>query len=159
MTDARVRRLALGGVLAALIILLTFGVKIPVPATGGYVHPGDAVILLAGVLLGPYAALIGGVASALSDVLGGYFIYVPATFIIKGLMGGIAGLYAKKGKPVRNAVVFLAASLLMVALYFVFEGFVYSWSAAALAIGPNVAQGLVGAGIGWMLSMVVPQRL
>lgn len=154
MKDKQIRRLSLGGILAALILMLTFFIKLPIPATGGYVHPGDGAIFLAAVLLGPYAALIGGVGSALADLLGGYFIYTIPTFLIKGAMGGIAGLLARKNAPIRNALVFALAECVMVAGYFLFEGALYGWAAALAAVGPNVLQGVAGVLIGTALTML-----
>lgn len=159
MKDRQVRRLSLGGVLAALVLMLTFFIKLPVPATGGYVHPGDGAIFLAAVLLGPYAALIGGVGSALADLLGGYFIYIAPTFLIKGAMGGIAGFLARKNAPVRNALVFALAECVMVGGYFLFEGLLYGWPAAVAAIGPNMLQGVAGVLIGTALSMLPLKQL
>ncbi len=152
MTDRNIRRLALGGVLSALILLLTYAIKIPVPATGGYVHPGDGAIFLAAAMLGPYAALIAGVGSALADLLGGYFVYMVPTFLIKAAMGGLAGLLARKGAHLRNALVFLLAECVMVAGYFVFEGFLYGWAAALAAVPPNALQGAAGVLIGVALA-------
>lgn len=151
MTDRHTKRLALGGVLSALILLMTYLIKIPVPATGGYIHPGDGAIFLAALLLGPYAALVGGIGSALSDLLGGYFIYIFPTFLIKAAMGGLAGLWVRKGKIVRNGCVFLLAECIMVAGYFCFEGFFFGWVAAYAAIGPNILQGAAGVLIGVLL--------
>ena len=158
MKDQRIRRLSLGGVLASVILLLTYVIKIPVPATGGYVHLGDGAIFFAAVLMGPYAALIGGVGSALSDLLGGYFVYILPTFFIKALMGGIAGQLARKGASLRNALVFSLAAGVMVMGYFVFEGFFYGWSAALAALGPNCLQGVAGVLVGMTLS-ALPIRL
>ena len=123
MNDQKIRRLALGGVLSALVLLMTYLIKLPVPATGGYVHPGDGVIFLAAILLGPYAALIGAVGSALADLLGGYFVYILPTFLIKGAMGAVAGLMARRKTPLRNALVFTLCEGIMVLGYFLFEGF------------------------------------
>ena len=159
MNDARIRRLALGGVLAALVLLATYSIKIPVPATGGYVHPGDAAILLSAVWLGPYAALIGGVGSALADLLGGYFVYIAPTFLIKAAMGGLAGLLSQRGKHLRNALVFALCEGVMVAGYFVFEGFLYGFAAALSAVGPNLLQGVAGVGIGLLLTALPRRRL
>lgn len=159
MKDRQVRRLAMGGILAALVLLLTYMIKFPVPATGGYVHPGDGAIFLAAMLLGPYAALIGGVGSALADLLGGYFIYIPITFVIKGAMGGIAGTLARQGKPLRNALAFTLAECIMVAGYFVFEGFLYGWPAALAAVGPNAVQGIAGIVLGMAFTALPLDRV
>lgn len=64
----------------------------PTPGTGGYIHPGDAVVILCGIFLNPGAAfLAAGMGSAMADLLGGYFLYVPITFVIKGLVAFLAG--------------------------------------------------------------------
>ncbi|NLB91052.1 MAG: ECF transporter S component, partial [Clostridiales bacterium] len=71
MENQKIKKLTLGGALSALVLLFTYIFKIPVPATGGYVHLGDGIIFLAAALLGPYAAFIGGIGSALADLMGG----------------------------------------------------------------------------------------
>ncbi len=159
MKDTNIRRLALGGVLAALVMLLTFLIKVPVPATGGYVHLGDGVIFLAAALLGPYAALIGGVGSALSDLLGGYMVYILPTFLIKAAMGAVAGVLVRRGAPVRNAAVFVLAEMIMVLGYLLFEGFVFGWAAALAAVGPNALQGLAGVVLGSVLAALPLDRV
>lgn len=159
MKDQSVKRLALGGLLAALVLLMTYLIKLPVPATGGYVHLGDGIIFLAALLLGPYAALIGGVGSALADLLGGYFVYILPTFVIKALMGLLAGRYARRGKPGRNALVFALAGCVMVVGYFLFEGVLYGWTAALAAVGPNLLQAAAGVVMGLLLAALPLERL
>lgn len=151
----KTQKLALGGMLSALVLLLTSIIKIPVPATGGYVHLGDGMIFLAALLLGPYAALIGGIGSALADLVGGYFVYVVPTFFIKAAMGGIAGALVRQQAPLRNMLVFILAELVMVAGYFFFESTLYGWTVALIAVGPNVLQGVFGVIVGMLLSSAV----
>ena len=70
-------------VFAALTFVATFAVKIQTP-TFGYIHMGDCFVLLSGLILGKTSgALAAAVGSALSDLLAGYVIWVPGTFIIK----------------------------------------------------------------------------
>ena len=38
---------------AALACVATMSIRIPTPGTGGYIHPGDAIVILSGVILGP----------------------------------------------------------------------------------------------------------
>lgn len=151
MANKKTQKLALGGMLAALVMLFTYIIRIPVPATGGYVHLGDGMIFLAAALLGPYAALIGGIGSAMTDLVGGYFIYVLPTFIIKGAMGAIAGILMNQKALFRNVLVFVLAELVMVGGYFLFEGILYGWATAVLAVMPNVIQGVFGVIIGILL--------
>ncbi|MCL1965444.1 MAG: ECF transporter S component [Firmicutes bacterium] len=151
MRNKQIRRLTLGGVLAALILLLTYAVKFPL-STVGYVHAGDGAIFFAAALLGPYTALAAGVGSALADLLGGWFIFVVPTFVIKALMGGIAGMLAKKNHALRNAFVFSLGACVMVLGYYIFEGFYYGWAEALVEVGPNLLQGAAGVVIGSALS-------
>ena len=94
------KKLILAALFAALSCVATMSIRIPTPGTGGYIHPGDAIVILSGVILGPvWGFFAGGIGSALSDLIGGYFIYVPITFVIKGLVALAAGLlYQKVGK-------------------------------------------------------------
>ena len=96
MNNTKVKKLVFAALFAALACAATF-IHIPVPPmTNGYVNLGDCFVLLAGFCLGPvYGGLAGGIGSALTDLLGGYFHYVPATLIIKFLMALAAALIAK----------------------------------------------------------------
>ena len=89
MNGKKIRKLTIGGLLGAVIALCTAYVSFPI--AGGYFHPGDAMVALSGIMLGPYAALPAAIGSCLADLLAGYTIYAPFTFVIKGLMGLIAG--------------------------------------------------------------------
>ena len=66
-------------------------VEIPAP-TRGYIHLGDTLVYLCGILLGP---LTGGISAAigstLADLFSGYAVYAPVTFVIKFLDAAIVG--------------------------------------------------------------------
>lgn len=86
------KKLVFASLCAALCCIGTM-IAIPTGITLGYVHIGDAFVLLTGVLLGPlYGFFAGGIGSMLADLLSGYAIYVPGTFLIKGLCSMVAGL-------------------------------------------------------------------
>ena len=132
------KKLILAALFAALSCVATMSIRIPTPGTGGYIHPGDAIVILSGVILGPvWGFLAGGIGSALSDLIGGYFIYVPITFVIKGLVALAAGLlYQKIGKNQKSryiAVILggVADIILVAGGYFVCEFFIYGAGAAA----------------------------
>lgn len=149
------RKLAISGVLAAFVLLMTIIIKIPIPATGGYVHPGDGVILFSALLLGPYAAMIGGIGSALADLLGGYAVYALPTFLIKAMMGGLAGFLVRDGKTARNMAVFALSAALMVLGYYVAEGLMFSYASAVASVIPNLLQGAAAVAIGVCLSFSI----
>ena len=144
------KKLILAALFAALSCVATMSIRIPIPGTGGYIHPGDAIVILSGVILGPvWGFLAGGIGSALSDLIGGYFIYVPITFVIKGLVALAAGLlYQKVGKNQKSryiAVILggVADIILVAGGYFVCEFFIYGAGAAA-SIPANIIQGVGG---------------
>lgn len=144
------KKLILAALFAALSCMATMSIRIPTPGTGGYIHPGDAIVILSGVILGPvWGFLAGGIGSALSDLIGGYFVYVPITFMIKGLVALAAGLlYQKVGKTQKSryaAVVLggVADIILVAGGYFVCEYFIYGAGAAA-SIPANIIQGIGG---------------
>lgn len=144
------KKLILAALFAALSCVATMFIRIPTPGTGGYIHPGDAIVILSGVILGPvWGFFAGGIGSALSDLIGGYFVYVPITFVIKGLVALVAGhLYQKIGKTQKSryvAVVLggVADIILVAGGYFVCEYFIYGAGAAA-SIPANIIQGIGG---------------
>ena len=95
----KTKNLIFAGVLAALCCVCTLYISVPFPVGGGYFNLGDCFVITSGVILGPvfgfFAAAIG---SMLADILAGYAIYAPATFLIKGLMALVVGLMFAKNK-------------------------------------------------------------
>ena len=150
MMNNNLKKLILAALFAALACVATMSIRIPTPGTGGYIHPGDAIVILSGVILGPvWGFLAGGIGSALSDLIGGYFVYVPITFVIKGLVALVSALlYQKVGKTQKSryvAVVLggIADIILVAGGYFVCEYFIYGAGAAA-SIPANIIQGIGG---------------
>ena len=47
------KKLVMCALFAALACVATMSIRIPTPATGGYIHPGDAVVILCGIFMGP----------------------------------------------------------------------------------------------------------
>jgi len=144
----------------ALTCVLTMVVRVPTP-TKGYLNLGDAAVLLSGWMLGPiYGAIAGGVGSALADLLSGYPIYIPATFLIKAAMAFLVSLVplrAAKGEEGRPRLGFMIAAptaeLLMVAGYYLYEAAVIGegFAAAFAGVPGNAIQGLFGAAGAYLL--------
>lgn len=159
MNNNRTLSLVLTSVFAALICVCTLMVQIPIPATGGYANPGDGVLLLAaGLLPLPLSAAAAAVGSMLADVITGYMLYAPATFIIKGSMALLCGFLLKKlqGKKTAYILSALAAECLMVLGYFLYEAiFLGLGFGAAAGIVGNAGQGALGAVIFCVLFPVI----
>jgi len=156
MNQKKLLRLTFAGVFAALILLATLFFKIPTAI--GYANMGDGFILVGAYLLGPLAFFPAAIGSALADLIAGYPAYIPATFIIKGLMGLTAGLLMKSEKVtlVRKLIAFAAAEIIMTGGYFAFESlpFMYGPAAAAGSVVANLGQAAVGIIVGFLLTAV-----
>ena len=95
MAAVPVRRLTLAALSIALVTLATFVIRIPNPATQGYINLGDGLLFTLALVFGwRIGGLAGGVGSALADALGGYFIWAPWTLVIKGIEGVLVGSIA-----------------------------------------------------------------
>ena len=149
-----VQSLAAGGLMAALVCVATSFFKLPVPVTQGYIHLGDAFVLVSAAILGPVGVVAAAVGSMLADLLGGYFTYVLPTFVIKGAVAAVALSGLREEKPFwLQLIAMLAAEAVMVLGYFVAEWLLlgYGLAAAGAAVLPNVVQGLSGVIIGAVL--------
>ncbi len=102
-----IHRLTLAALSIALVTLATVVIRIPNPATQGYINLGDALLCTIALVFGwRIGGLAGGVGSALADALGGYFIWAPWTLVIKGIEGILVGTIAfwgvRGGRDSRN---------------------------------------------------------
>ena len=152
----KTKKTVMAALMAALICVATFVVRIPTPLHG-YVNLGDCLVLFAASILSPwYAALAAGLGSALADLISGYVIYAPATFVIKALMALLFCLFIK-GLKFKGARIFiyavgaLLAEILMVLGYLIFEACLYGFAAAVINIPANCIQGAAGVIIGTAL--------
>lgn len=152
-----VKKLTLAGTMAALVFVMTYVPKVPVPVTGGYVHLGDGAIFLATLLLGPLGIPAAAIGSGLSDLLGGYMVYVLPTMVIKGLVALIAWKFWKEGSLLRAVLAFIAAEAVMVMGYFAVETMMYGAAAAWAAVGPNCIQGIAGVALGLTCHVLYPR--
>ena len=109
--NTKTKTLAAAALMAALACIATMAIKIPSPFKG-YLNAGDCIVLMAGWMLPPaYGFMAAGLGSALADVFSGYFIYAPATFLIKGVMVLIAfGLFRSLHQKIGNKLLHIVSS-------------------------------------------------
>ena len=156
------KKMVYAALFAALACVCTMSIRIPTPGTSGYIHPGDAVVILSGIFLGPvYGALAAGIGSCMADLIGGYFIYVPITLVIKGLVAFVSGLIymkmvqSKKSRHVAVVLGGVADIVLVAGGYFLCEIPLYTAAAAAASIPANIVQGVSGLIIAFVLYPVL----
>lgn len=154
---AKIKKIVIASLFAALACIATMIIKIPSPLKG-YINLGDCVVLTAGWMLSPaYAFLAAGLGSAFADIFSGYATYAPATFVIKGLMALIAFygyrlLHSRLGNIPSKIISGIVAEIIMVLGYFVFEGFLYGFAPSIVNIPPNCVQGVAGLILGIMIT-------
>ncbi|MBQ7563830.1 MAG: ECF transporter S component [Lachnospiraceae bacterium] len=167
MNDNKTAIITRTALFAALTALATLVIQIPIPGTG-YVNPGDGIVLLSGLFLGPvYGALAAGLGAGIADLISGYVIYAPATLVIKALCAFTAAkLFAlldsrnnRTGAPIGKFMVpnmifsGIISELVMTAGYFLYEGLVVlkgagglsvSFAGALAGVPFNLIQGIIG---------------
>ena len=140
--DKSIKKLALYGLFAALTIIATLVFKVPVPSFNIYFNMGESIIYLVALLYGgPAGAIIGGVASALADIIGGYPLWAPITLIIKGVEGFIVGTMVRKTSiPVAIAL----GAIPLVLGYASVAGILYGRAAVPIEFLLSSLQAIVG---------------
>ncbi|WP_099469962.1 ECF transporter S component [Konateibacter massiliensis] len=157
----KTKKLVIGALLAAFTTVATMAIKFPTP-TFGYIHLGDGLVLLCGIILGPLGgALSAGIGSMFADIFSGYASFAPATLIIKAVTAMIAGFLFHRSKlkfSAKTLVAGIPAELFMVFGYFAYEIFLTmiaaqsssssslaaAVTASAAGIPFNLAQGVAG---------------
>lgn len=166
-TSKTTKKLIIAALMAAFTCIATMIIKLPTP-TFGYIHLGDGLVLLCGVVLGPVTgALSAGIGSMFADIFSGYISWAPATFLIKALTAGISGLLFHllknriKSTYARSAGIIISGLIgeaIMVVGYFLYEAGLAAFASggftkAALLSGAassaagipfNIVQGVVG---------------
>ena len=147
MRENKIRDLTRIAALMALTTVMTMIIQIPTIGTNGYINLGDMVIFIAAMMIGKKGGLlVGGLGSALADILLGYTHYAPITFIVKGLEGYIAGSLLETNLGQRKPIIATSIAGAWMAIgYYMAEIFMYGPQAALLAIPGNLMQGMVGA--------------
>lgn len=146
------RQLCLAAAMTAIVFLATFVPRIPIPL--GYAHLGDAAIFLMVLFIGRremlFAACFG---SALSDLLGGFPLWIVPTLVIKFFMADIAWRLIRPDREgtaslPRITIGFLAGSLWMAVAYTLLGALLYDSLAAGLASAPGlIAEGLLNTAV------------
>ena len=153
----QVKKLCTCAMFTALIFVITAFVSIPAGPVGN-INLGDAFIIIATFLLGPYGAICGGLGAMIADLISAYAIYAPATLIIKCLMS-IVCFYSYKGivKVIKLDFIskiigaFLGETV-MVFGYFLYEWILYGFSTAIISIPFNSIQGVTAVILGATIS-------
>lgn len=151
--------LSLTAVSAAFVAVFTIAVRIPVPATSGYISLCDAAVVFISYAFGTVTGLIaGGLGSAAADLLGGYPQFAVISFIVHGLEAFLAGLLVRKNsQSVPTMILGAIISIITVCGgYLLLEVlFITTFSSAIVEVPMNALQSGVGSVIGLLLYAAV----
>lgn len=109
--------------MAAITFLATS--VIHVPTFMGVLHLGDSMVFLSAILFGrKKSAIASAVGMCLFDLMSGYIMWAPFTFVIKGVMGYIAGTIAYRkdyngNNTLNNIFAFVVAGIWMIVAYYI----------------------------------------
>ncbi|WP_313562837.1 ECF transporter S component [Ruminiclostridium cellobioparum] len=159
------RKIVLTAMMIALVFIITYlpFLHIPSPVPPGYFNIGDAAIMVAAILLGRKSGLAAGaIGAALADLAYGAFIFVPITFIVKGIEGYVVGAIAHKKADqgpdyIRRIIAVAAGAIIIVAGYFILELTFYRMiddSLAVAAIISEVPGNLVQGGVSAVIAYI-----
>ncbi|MBT2642279.1 ECF transporter S component [Bacillus sp. ISL-41] len=138
-------------VINALFIALTvvatmfINIRLPIMGNGGLIHMGNIPLFIAAFVYGrKTGAIAGAFGMGLFDIISGWALWAPFTFVIVGAMGYVAGLMAEKmpGKKVFVYSLAVAAALVIkIVGYYFTEVVLYgNWIQPFGSIPGNVMQ-------------------
>lgn len=154
------RELMWSAVFAAVVCVATLVIRIPVPATSGYINLGDSMVFVSALLFGArVGGLAGGVGSALADILSGYGIWAPFTLVIKGVEGYVVGHIAKENTIQRSIIAVIVGGIILVLGYFIVEVVWFGTPAALAELPGNCFQAISGIIIAVPLATAIKKAL
>ncbi len=164
------RKIVLTALMIALVFIITYlpFLHIPSPVPPGYFNIGDAAIMIAAILLGRKSGLAAGaIGAALADLAYGAFIFVPITFVVKGIEGYVVGAIAyqradREPNYFRRIIAVAVGALIIVAGYFILELTFYRMIDNSLAVAAiisevpgNLVQGGVSAVVAYIFTAIL----
>jgi uncharacterized membrane protein len=150
---SKTRAIVINALFIALTLVATMfiNIRLPIMGNGGLIHLGNVPLFIAAFVYGKKTgALAGAFGMGLFDILSGWALWAPFTFIIVGAMGFVAGLISEKvpGKRIFvNTLAVATAVIIKVVGYYFTEVLLYgNWIQPFGSIPGNIMQ-VVIAGI------------
>lgn len=129
--------------MTVVVLITTYLIKLPIPGSVGYFNFGDVVIVFAALMLGRKGGfLAGAIGASIADIISGFAMWAPLTFVAKGLEGFLCG-FAKGKKGIPYHIYPLIGTIIMAAVYFVGEYLIPNYGGPASAVAeliPNIIQ-------------------
>lgn len=150
--------LCLGALGVALTFIASF-IRIPIPSLRWYFHLGDTVIFIVSLLFGPIAGGISGaIGSSLADLHAGLTIWIPFSFVIKGLEGFVVGWISHEQEGKMDLIAVFIGSLLMIGGYAIATLVLFGWPALIYEVPVDVIQCVVAVTLSLFLVRKIRKR-
>jgi len=129
----KTRDLVETGLLIAIVFISTMfiNIRLPISINGGLIHMGNIALFLSAMLFGKKkGAIAGAFGMGLFDILSGWAIWAPFTFIVRGSMGYIIGSISHMNDKAaesftQNILAVLAGGTWMIIGYYITEVILY----------------------------------
>lgn len=159
-TSSRTRELVLDAMFIALTYIFTafINIRLPIAANGGLIHLGNVPLFLCAILFGKRTgALAGAFGMGLFDLLSGWYLWAPFTFVIVGAMGYVVGAVTEHHHGLAwNSLALALACLIKVVGYYFAEVVIYgNWLAPVTSIPGNLVQ----IGVAACIVLLIVERL
>lgn len=139
------------GIALVFVATLLLNIKLPITANGGLVHLGTGMLFTFAILFGPKkGAIAGALGMGLFDLVSGWTLWAPISFVARGLQGYLVGKIAWSSGAAKHRTAFnvmaMAASVpIMLAVYYLGESILFkSWIVPLASIPGNLVQNVVG---------------
>ncbi|MCE5222418.1 MAG: ECF transporter S component [Clostridium sp.] len=152
------------GLLTALVFVATsfINIRLPIAASGGLVHLGTAMLVIASVVFGKEkGAIAGAVGMTIFDLSSGWALWAPFTFVIRGIMGYVLGAISySNNKNGDNIIINIIAVILsgawMIAGYYLTEVILYgNWFSPVASIPGDITQIIMALMIGIPIAKIL----
>lgn len=143
----KTRALVINALLIALTLVATMfiNIRLPIMGNGGLIHLGNVPLFIAAIVFGrKTGAIAGAFGMGLFDVISGWALWAPFTFVIVGTMGYVVGLISEKVPGNRyfvNALAIATALIIKVVGYYFTEVILYgNWIQPFGSVPGNILQ-------------------
>jgi uncharacterized membrane protein len=139
-------------------------IRLPISVNGGLIHLGNVPLVLAAIVFGKRSgAIAGAFGMGLFDLLSGWTLWAPFTFVVRGAMGFIIGAIAERkqgGSVWLNTFAVVVGCAVMVVGYYFTEVIIYgNLIAPVTSIPGNLVQAVSAVVIGVPLSTGIRTKL
>jgi uncharacterized membrane protein len=146
-TSSRTRTLIINALFIALTLVATMfiNIRLPIMGNGGLIHLGNVPLFIAAFVFGrKTGAVAGAFGMGLFDIISGWALWSPFTFVIVGAMGYVAGLISEKlpgNRLMVNTLAVATALIIKVVGYYFTEVVLYgNWIQPFGSIPGNIMQ-------------------